>query len=57
LCSWLIGLVMGALPSLALAKDQALYDKGVEMMEKATVVLEDAVATVKKGKEMYVQIA
>jgi hypothetical protein len=51
------GLLMGALPSLALAKNQALYDKGNEMMMEANDVAGIAVGTIKKGQGMYWQIA
>ena len=51
------GLLMGALPSLALAKNQALYDKGINMMMDGNEVAGSAVATIKKGQDMYFQIA
>jgi hypothetical protein len=49
-------LVFGALPTLALAKSEALMFKGVEMMVKANEVLKGAVGTIQKGQKMYVQI-
>ena len=51
------GLVMGTLPSLALAKNQALYDKGIDTMMEAKDAAKSAVATIQKGQQMYVQIA
>jgi hypothetical protein len=51
------GLFMGAAPSLALAKDQALVDKGVNMMVDGKNVAKEAVGTIQKGQQMYVQIA
>ena len=51
------GLLMGTLPSLALAKNQALYDKGIETMMEAKDVAKSAVGTIQKGQQMYVQIA
>ena len=50
------GLVLGVLPSLAMAKNPALYNKGVEMMIKARGVMKTAVDTIHKGQKMYVQI-
>ena len=52
----LVGIVLWALPTLALAKNEALMYKGIEMMAKASNVMEDAVGTIKKGQGMYVQI-
>lgn len=50
-------LLMGALPSLAVAKNQALYDKGINMMMEANEAAGGAVGTIKKGQDMYGQIA
>jgi len=52
----LAALVRGALPSLAVAKTDVLMYKGAEMMVKANKVMQDAVGTIQKGQEMYVQI-
>jgi hypothetical protein len=50
-------LIMGALPSFALARNQALVDKGVEMMVKAKDAGKKAVGTIQKGQQMYVKMA
>ena len=51
------GLLVGALCTLALAKNQALFDKGIDMMVKAKNVMRDGVGTIQKGQEMYMKIA
>lgn len=51
------GLVMGAVPSLALAANQALVDKGINMMWDGVDGAKAAVGTIQKGQQMYVQIA
>jgi hypothetical protein len=51
------GLVMGILPSLALAANQALVDKGINMMWDGVDGAKAAVGTIQKGQQMYVQIA
>ena len=50
------GLVLGVMSSVAVAKNQALYNKGVEMMIKSRDVMKKAVDTIQKGQKMYVQI-
>jgi hypothetical protein len=50
------GLVLGVMPLTALAKNKALYNKGVEMMIKSRGVMKKAVDTIQKGRDMYVQI-
>ncbi len=52
-----VGLVMGVMSSLALARNQALVNKGIDMMVKAMDAAEEAVGTIQKGQQMYVQIA
>jgi len=51
------GLLVGALCTLALAKNQALFDKGIDMIVKAKNVMRDGVGTIQKGQEMYMKIA
>jgi hypothetical protein len=51
------GLLVGALCTLALAKNQTLFDKGIDMMVRAKNVMRDGVGTIQKGQEMYVKIA
>jgi hypothetical protein len=50
-------MVMGGISSLAWARNQALFDKGINMMVDAKNVLSDAIDTIDKGQKMYQQIA
>jgi hypothetical protein len=52
-----VGLLTGIMPLPALAKNKALYNKGVEMMAQGKTVAKRGVATIRKGQEMYVKIA
>ena len=51
------GMVMVTLPSIAPAKNQALFDKGIDMIVKAKNVMRDGVGTIQKGQAMYMKIA
>lgn len=52
-----VGLLFGIISSPALAKNKALYNKGVQMMAQGKDVAKKGVVTIRKGQEMYVKIA
>jgi hypothetical protein len=52
----LTAFVFGTLSTFAVAKDDALMYKGIEMMIKGNEVMKGAVKTIRKGQSMYIQI-
>jgi hypothetical protein len=52
-----VGLLTGIMSAPALAKNKALYNKGVQMMAQGKDVAKKGVATIRKGQDMYVKIA
>jgi uncharacterized phage infection (PIP) family protein YhgE len=52
-----VGLLAGIMSSPALAKNKALYNKGVTMMAQGKEVAKQGVATIRRGQDMYVKIA